>query len=62
MFAVFGYAPEDTPEPTEADRAALAEADAMTDRIVGPAYGVLDKVQAQALVDGLLAMQAALPT
>jgi len=62
MFAIFGYAPEEAPEPTEADRAALAEADAMTDRIVGQGYGVLDEAQAQALVDGLRAMQAALPT
>jgi hypothetical protein len=62
MFAIFGYAPEETPEPTEADRAALAEAEAMTDRIVGPAYGSLDETQAQALVEGLRAMQAALPS
>jgi hypothetical protein len=62
MFAAFGYAPEDAPEPTEADRAALAGADAITDRIVGQAYGVLDETQAHALVDGFRAMEAALPT
>jgi hypothetical protein len=61
MFGVFGYAPEETPEPTGADIAALAEADAMTDRLVRPSFAALDERQAQALLDGLGAMQAALP-
>src|ERR1035437_31367 len=61
MFGLFGYAPEEVPEPTDADRAALADADAMTDRIVRGPYSVLSDEQARALVDGLQAMSAALP-
>jgi hypothetical protein len=61
MFGVFGYAPEETPEPTEADIAALAAADVMTDRLVRPSFATLAEPEAQGLLDGLRAMQAALP-
>jgi hypothetical protein len=60
MFAVFGYSPEETPEVTEADRAGLARADELTDRLVGGPYSVLSATEGRALVDGLEAMSAAL--
>jgi hypothetical protein len=55
---MFGY--EDPPSVTDADRAALDEAEALTDRILEPAYGVLTDDQAQHFVDTVHAMHAAL--
>lgn len=60
MMGVFGYAPEEVPEVTDADRDQLKEADAMTDRLVAGPYSVLNDAQAGALINGLQAMKAAL--
>lgn len=53
----FGY--EQVPEITEAHRRQLAEADALTDRLLADAYGVLDDGAARSLVDGAPAIDAA---
>ena len=58
--AMFGWQPEDVPEPTEADRTGLAAAEVLTDRLVAPAYAVLDGSGATALRDGIDAIEAAL--
>jgi hypothetical protein len=58
--AMFGWAEDQTPAVTEADRAAMVEAEAITDRIVTPAYAALDDDGARALLTGLHAMEAAL--
>ncbi len=54
----FGYT--ETPTVTDADRAKLVAAEALTDQLVLPAYSVLDENEAAALVAGLEAMEAAL--
>ena len=56
MFTTFGWSEDDRPAVTDADAAALAAADALTDRIVAPAYSVLDDDGAAALVAGLHAI------
>ena len=56
---MFGYTPEDVPEFTEPMHAAMAEAEALTDRLVTPAYAALNEAQQSALVDGLHAIQKA---
>jgi len=60
MFTTFGYAEGDTPEVTDADLAALRAADELTDRLVAPAFAVLDDEGATALLDGLSAIAPAL--
>jgi hypothetical protein len=60
FFASFGYADEQVPEVTEEHRRKLAAADELTDRLVEPAFGVLDAGQATALLDTLGAMEEAL--
>lgn len=50
-YAMFGWQGE-PPKVGDAERRLLAEADALTDRLVGPAFGALDDGGA-ALVDGL---------
>jgi len=57
---LFGWPTDHPPEVTEAERRALAEADALTDRLVLRAYGVLDEGGRQALLDGLVAMEGAI--
>ena len=57
---LFGYAPEEIPEVTPEDRANLAAADALTDRLLGGPFGVLDEDGRQALARGLERMDAAL--
>ncbi len=52
--ATFGY--EQAPEVTDAHRAQLAEADALTDRLMASPIGVLDAAGGQALVDGAKAI------
>jgi len=52
MMAVFGWAEEDTPSVTDEDRAKLAIADEVTDSLVLPAYGVLDRAGRDALAAG----------
>lgn len=53
MMEMFGWDEATLPGITEDDRHGLAAADALTDRLVGPAYAVLDDGQRHALVDGL---------
>lgn len=55
---MFGY--EEPPEVTDADRAAHAEAEDLTDRILAPAYGVLAPDAAAGFVEAVHAMHAAL--
>lgn len=61
-WTTFGYAEETRPTGTEERSAALAAADRLTDRLVAPAFGVLDDHGRGALLDGLSRMQQALPT
>jgi len=58
--ALFGWEPDDAPTVTDADRATWERAEALTDRIVAPAYDVLDDAGRAALVAGLDAMEGAL--
>jgi DNA-binding MarR family transcriptional regulator len=48
------------PEITDAIRAAMAEAERNTDKLVEPAYAVLSDAERVALIDGLNAVKAAL--
>lgn len=54
----FGYA--ESPPITDEDRAALATADELTDRLLLPPYAALSDDQRQALATGTAAMSAAL--
>lgn len=56
--AMFGY--DESPQVTDADRAAHREAEELTDRILAPSYGALGDDQATAFVDAVHAMHAAL--
>ncbi len=56
--AFFGY--EVPPEVHDADRELWDRAEALTDDILVPAYAALSDEQANALIDGTNAMQAAL--
>jgi hypothetical protein len=56
--AGFGY--ETAPEIGDADRAAWERAEALTDRLLAPAYAGLSDVQADALVSGTGAIKLAL--
>lgn len=58
--AMFGWQPDQVPPVAEAERAQRAEAEQLTDRIVTPAFAVLDDDGARALLDGLAAMEGAL--
>src|ERR1019366_8280950 len=60
FFAAFGYTDDDVPEVTDEHRAKLAAADELTDRMVALAYSVLDGARADALLNGLDAMEKAL--
>jgi hypothetical protein len=57
---MFGWPAEAASEVTNADRAAMAAAEALTDDLVRPAYGVLDDAGATALVTGIENIAAAL--
>ena len=57
---MFGWTEADAPVITDETHGLLDEAEAITDRIVRPAYAVLDDAEAAALVTGLHAIQAAL--
>src|SRR5699024_2824732 len=61
MWTTFGYAEGTAPEGTQQERDALAAADELTDRLVTPAFDVLDAGGRTALLDGLTAMRQALP-
>jgi hypothetical protein len=58
MVSAFGYG--ESPEVSEDDRALLAEAEVITDRIVTPAWAALDEEEAVAFARGLDAIEAAL--
>jgi hypothetical protein len=57
---MFGWNVEDAPEMGPIQLAALAEADALTDALVTPAYSILDQAGWQALVGGLEEIESAL--
>ncbi len=57
---MFGWSEADAPEITDETHRLLADAEAITDLIVRPAYAVLDDTEAAALVAGLQGIQAAL--
>jgi len=60
MVEGFGWTPADAAAVTDEDRASLQQAEAVTDRIVAPAFAALDEAGQQALLDGLAGIQAAL--
>ena len=59
-FAAFGYGEADVPVVTEGDRSRMAAADALTDALLLPVFGVLDEEGREALVRGVQGMAAAL--
>lgn len=61
FWTFFGYDEQDLPAGTDAERAALDAAERLTDDLVAPAFGVLDDAGRTALLDGLAAIQKALP-
>jgi hypothetical protein len=58
--ALFGWSDDDTPVISDGDRAQWEAAEALTDRIVLPAYAILDQAGADTLLSGLEAMEKAL--
>jgi hypothetical protein len=60
MYKSFGWDDSNPPTVTDADHAALAAADALTDRLVEPVYGVLSADEAAHFLATLTAMEAAL--
>ena len=60
FFGIFGWSDSDVPVVTPEDHAALDAADELTDRLVLPAFSVLDEAGGEALLAGLVAMQEAL--
>jgi hypothetical protein len=61
MVGFFGWGDGAGPEATDADLAALTEADRMTDAAVLRSYGALDTDELDALVSGARAVGAAVP-
>jgi hypothetical protein len=57
---MFGWTEDDAPEITDEHRARRVAAEELTDRIVAPAYDVLDAAGRAALVTGVDAVEAAL--
>jgi hypothetical protein len=60
-WALFGYEEDERPSPTDEQRAALDAAETMTTRIVATGYGTLDANSRTAFLDGLAAIEPALP-
>ena len=60
FFGIFGWSDADAPVVTVEDHAALDAADELTDRLMLPAFSVLDDAGSRALLAGLDAMEAAL--
>ncbi|CAB4886572.1 unannotated protein [freshwater metagenome] len=58
--AMFGWSDADAPEITAATHAQMDQAEAITDNIVAPAYGVLDESARELFVATLTAVQQAL--
>jgi len=61
FFGIFGWSDSDVPVVTAEDHAALDAADDLTDRLVLPAFAVLDEAGADALMSGLVGMREAMP-
>ncbi len=61
VFFNFGYGEDDIPDVTDDDRVRLQAADEMTERLMVPAFGVLDPAGAAAFIRGLRAMRKAIP-
>ncbi len=59
---MFGWNEDNAPEIGDAERAKLAAADELTDRLVAPAYGAVDDAGRKAIVAGLDQMEAAVST
>lgn len=57
---LFGWDEEEAVAVTDGDRRALAQADALTDQIVAPAYDTLKPSMVDDLLQGLAAVEAAL--
>jgi helix-turn-helix protein len=60
MWEIFGWQESDKENVTDDDRRALEAAEALTDRIVLPAYSAVDAADREPMVSALHAMQAAL--
>lgn len=60
-WTTFGYDESTRPAGTDEQREALATADELTDRLVAPAFDVLDEDGRAALLAGLDAMEKAMP-
>jgi hypothetical protein len=58
MWRMFGWSEEDKPVVTDLDRRRLAEVDATTERLLAPAYEVIDETGRRAVLAGLRAAQA----
>lgn len=61
FWALFGYDEADRPSGTDAERAALEKSDELTDQIVADAFAVLDDAERSALLNGLEAIEKAVP-
>ena len=59
MWSIFGWSEEEVPTVTAEDHAAIDAADELTDRLVLPAYAVLDDEGQAALLAGLESIKAA---
>jgi hypothetical protein len=59
MWEIFGWQESDKEELTDADRRALAAAEALTDRIVLPAYSAVAEDDREPMVTALRAIEAA---
>lgn len=58
--ALFGWSEDEAPKISDEDRGLWKKAEALTDRIVLPAYSVIDDAGRHSLVAGLEAMESAL--
>lgn len=58
--AMFGWGPDDVPVIDDSVRVRMRETDAITDRLVRPAFAVLDANERRVFVDGLHEIQRAL--
>jgi len=59
-FGLFGWTEGDVPVVTDEDHRALEAAEALTDRLIRPAYEVLDSYGRESLVAGIERMEAAI--
>jgi hypothetical protein len=58
--AMFGWTPDDLPEIDQEVNEAMARAEAITDDLVAPAYGVLDEDGQRSLIEGVDRIEAIL--